>query len=89
MFQVTEIVSYGVQEWSVNNERERMGKVKVVALVMLPPQCVPELSVEMPHKVWVRKSQPVGRDLKLGHFDWVWGANHLPAVFMQGIRIES
>lgn len=55
MFQVAEVVSYGVQEWSMNNERERMGKVKVVALVILPPQHVPELTVEMPHKVWVRK----------------------------------
>jgi len=35
----------------MNNERERMGKVKVVALVILPPQHVPELTVEMPHKV--------------------------------------
>lgn len=55
MFQVAEIVSYGVQEWSVNNERERMGKVKVVALVMLLPQHMPELTVEIPNKVWVRK----------------------------------
>lgn len=34
----------------MNNERERMGKVKVVALVMLAPQRMPELTVEMPHK---------------------------------------
>jgi len=49
MFQVAEIVSYGVQEWSLDNKRERMGKVKVVTLVMLPPQRLPELTVEMPH----------------------------------------
>jgi hypothetical protein len=36
---------------------------------MLPPQHLPELTEEMPHKVNVRKGQPVGQDLKLGHFE--------------------